>query len=152
MRKYWILGSLLVVIALFVGGFVLVGDQTRSSDPKGVIPVAATKPVELIGNWTQTNGTPSLSMTATITDGKIVIDMHLANDEGGTYWIGSFDTGKHTSSNFTVTSAGDVAKMSTMLLASQAMTKTFTYDNGVLSFDFSMMGVTRTVHLQRSSE
>lgn len=150
MKKYWILLSFTAALAMFVGGFFLVSD--RSSDPRGVVSVAAVKPVELIGTWSQSNADSSLSMTATVTDGKIIIDMHLAGDEGGTYWIGTFDTGKHTTSNFTVTSNGDVAAMSTMLLASQAKTKTFTYDNGDLSFDFSMMGVTRTIHLQRSSE
>jgi hypothetical protein len=90
-------------------------------------------------------------MTATIDSGNIHIDLS-TGDTSGIYWIGTFPVEKILSDGFTVTSAGDTQAMESDLFASQDSTKTFTYKNGVLSFQFSILGTTRTVHLQRSAE
>lgn len=149
-KKLWIPMSLLVALVLFVGGFVLVSDQTRNSDPRGVVPAAAASPVSMIGTWTQTN-TEGTTATAVISNGKISIQIS-DGDTSGLYWTGTFPVSSITSQSFSVTSTGDTAEMETSLLASEAKTKTFTYNNGVLSYEFSILGTTTTIHLQRSSE
>jgi hypothetical protein len=149
-KTYWVAVSLVAALALFVGGFVLVGDNTRTTDPRGVVPVAAATMVDMNGTWNQTDES-SITMTATITGGKISIDMN-TGDTSGVYWLGTFPVGKILADGFTVTSAGDTQAMESDLYASQDSTKTFTYKNGVLSFQFSILGTTRTVHLQRSAE
>jgi hypothetical protein len=93
------------------------------------------------------------TMTAIITDGKISIDIDLVGQNTtGLYWSGSFDTRVRTNSVFNINSTGDRALMDAKLFASQDANKIFSYKNGDLSFQFSMLGMTSTVHLSRSSE
>lgn len=148
MKKTWVLVSLLGALVLFVGGFVLVGDHTRTSDPRGVEPVAAVQTINFVGTWNQVKGVDGTSMTAVVTaDGKISIDMH-SDPVSGSYWQGSFNT-------TSVSGASSLELISTAdgdPQLSRDKTKVFTYANGVLSFTFSILGHTNTIELQRSSE
>jgi hypothetical protein len=145
MRKiHWTVWSLFAAIALFAGGFVLVGDHTRTSDPRGISAVANVQPVNLVGTWNQKSGDGGVTMTATITsDGKISIGMS-SDVISGAYWAGTFKTSS--------TDGQIVSKADGDPQLSQDTTKTFTYKDGDLSFEFSMLGNSATVHLQRSAE
>lgn len=147
-KKHWVIVSLLAALALFVGGFVLVGENTRTADPRGIVPVAQVQTVNFVGTWNQLKGVDGTSMTATITpDGKISIEMH-SDPISGSYWQGSFNTTSVTGASsvqITSTSDGDPQ-------LAKPGTKVFTYANGVLSFEFSILGHTNTIELQRSAE
>jgi hypothetical protein len=143
-KKHWVFVSLLAALALFVGGFVLVGNLTRTTDPRRISAAAVVKSVSMVGTWTQTNSVDGILMTAVImADGKISIDMN-SDPVAGAYWVGSFQTSA-IDGNIVSTAYGDPQ-------LSQDTNKTFTYNDGDLSFQFSMLGQTATIHLQRSSE
>lgn len=108
-----------------------------------------TVPANLLGKWEQVNGgIPGVIMTAKITSNKIEITRTMG-DTSALYWIGTFDTSKKLAETFTTISKGDTARMANEFYASLDSTKTFDYDRGDLSFRFSMMGITTTVHLQK---
>jgi hypothetical protein len=129
--------SLIAAFLAIVGGFALSGDHARTSDTRGI--VAAVRPVTMVGSWNQTSGMSGVTMTATVTpEGTISISMN-----GEAYWAGSFKT--TSASSITSTADGEPQM-------SQDSTKNFTYNNGDLSFPFSILGQTATIHLQRSSK
>lgn len=65
----------------------------------------------------------------------------------GLYWAGDFDFGSDISSNEVVTSEVDESQMGRGLLTSGSSTKEFTYEDGSIFFEFSIMGVTETIEL-----
>lgn len=153
MNKKTIYLLISAVMALFIGGFFLVGDFEKGSNSSGMVPVAAASMVDMNGTWTQTaSGFTTITMTATISDGEISIDEQDGSNLSGLYWKGTFPVSTILSDGFSVTSAGDTDAMNASLLASLDKTKTFSYKDGDLTFSFSMVGMTTTVHLQRSSE
>lgn len=100
-------------------------------------------PVDLSGTWHQTTADHSkMNMVAEITDDHIQITMYM-NDFHGLYWDGSFDTSKSTTNSFKITSVSEEQVLS------QDKTKIFTYKNGELSYQFTMLGQTNTVHLSK---
>lgn len=109
-------------------------------------------PVDLSGDWHQSkSGIPGAVMDAHISDGKIRIDVTMSGSTNGLYWLGTFDTGPVIVSTFQDTSVGDTAAMANSMFASQDSSKVFTYTNGVLSFPYSIMGVSTTVEMTRTS-
>lgn len=147
---------LVLAIVVAAGLFISMNHKTSTTSAPKVASVSVAQdesgPVSLNGTWTQSSsGISDIKMTASVSDDKISITMNTGSDSG-TYWVGSFDTLLTKSQSFTVTSAGDVSAMESDLLASQDLSKIFTYKNGDLSFPFSIMGVNTTVHLQRSSQ
>lgn len=138
-KKPLVLLSLIAAFALVVGGFALVGAHSRTSDSRGIVAAAHFQPVSMVGSWDQTSGMNDVTMAATVTpDGTISILMN-----GEPYWAGSFKT---------TSAASIVSKADGQPQLSQDSVKTFTYNNGDLSFQFSILGQTATVHLQRSSK
>ncbi len=106
---------------------------------------APKTPVNLIGSWHQTPGdnTP-VNMAAEISNNHIQIMMSSGMIVvNGLYWDGTFDTSSHMTNSFKV----DSVVMETGL--SQDHFKTFNYDNGVLSYEFEMLGKDYTVHMSR---
>lgn len=147
---------LVLAIVVAAGLFISTNHKSSTISAHKVVSVSVAQdesgPVSLNGTWTQSSsGIPDIKMTASVSDDRISITMNTGSDSG-TYWVGSFDTLLTKSQSFTVTSAGDVSAMESDLLASQDSSKVFTYKNGDLSFPFSIMGVSTTVHLQRSSQ
>ncbi|WP_276888175.1 hypothetical protein [Faecalibaculum rodentium] len=65
------------------------------------------------------------------------------------YWKGDAPEEAKESGPLKWTSQGDREAMDSSLLASQDSTKEFTLDNGVLSYEASAMGVTKTVELKK---
>lgn len=111
-----------------------------------------SRPVQLIGTWNQTSGMPGTTMTAVVSPEKIeIFVVMVGQNTSGLYWSGTLDTIVRMGPEFTLNSTGDTKLMATKLFASQDGSKTFTYKDGELSFQFSMLGVTSTVHLTRSS-
>jgi hypothetical protein len=110
-------------------------------------------PKSLVGNWYQTeNGIDGIIMSASVNrNNTIQINMETRDSGGGIYWMGSFDSGNSPKTSFTTVSLADPDAMKWEIFSSQDQTKSFTYKNGDLSYKFSMMGTTTTVHLRKPS-
>jgi len=108
---------------------------------------AAVEPVDLTGEWKQTNSNdPESFQSATITGDTIEVYWN-ATDSKSLYWAGSVEQGDGDS--FSWDSVNDTSKTESSLLASSDDTKTFTYENGELSYDVTAMGTTMTVRLAK---
>ena len=89
-------------------------------------------------------------MEAEIKDGTITI--YLVNKKEDTkmlYWQGTVPTPDTTEDKYDFTSEADTEALSQSLLGSQDKTKDFKYENGVLSFDFTALGTTKTIKMER---
>lgn len=65
------------------------------------------------------------------------------------YWAGSFDAPTTADEPYTWESENDKDQTDMAILASGDDTKTFTYQDGVISYEVSAMGVTQTVKLEK---
>jgi hypothetical protein len=129
------------------------GDAGGSAKGEDATPAAAaTKTPEpapnLTGKWEQSNKKSEDSyQAATIKGDTIVIDW--VSDGGDTtslYWAGSFEAPTEAG-HYSWKSQNDTTKTANALLASSDKTKTFTYDNGEISYKVSALGTTTTVRL-----
>jgi hypothetical protein len=147
MRKYLI--SILGIAALAVATFLLTGAFVSDATPKSASNRIVT------GEYHQvSNGIKGTYMSAVVTNDRIVVTLKLdSGEEGdsdatGTFWDGTFDTSS-TLDSFTVVSDPDLEHLNTSILGSSEDSKEFTYKNGDLSFQFSMLGLNTTVHLSK---
>ena len=115
-------------------------------------PAEQKKPLDLTGKWHATNSgdEAAATMEAEIKDGTITI--YLVNKKEDTkmlYWQGTVPTPDTTEDKYDFTSEADTEALSQSLLGSQDKTKDFKYENGVLSFDFTALGTTKTIKMER---
>ncbi|WP_105036872.1 hypothetical protein [Cryobacterium aureum] len=108
-------------------------------------------PLDLTGEWKQTNSNSDDSyQAATITGEQITVDWVNGTDSTtAVYWIGSYAAPTEDTESYSWDSQGDVAQMETALLASGDTAKSFTYKDGVLSYELTAMGVTVNVEMTR---
>ena len=115
---------------------------------------ATAEPPVLTGDWTQSNSNSETSyQVATITDDTI--EVYWYSTEGNTkalYWAGTFVAPETVDEPYSWDSANDTEKTGSAILASGAETKTFTYQDGQISYEVSAMGVTTTVTLEKNAE
>lgn len=144
-----VLGIVVGIILVFVGHGNAAIAATNNTPAHAVL--------SLNGHWKQTkSGIPGVVMDATIENDTIQVNITMPSNESsrsdvsGLYWTGTFNTGGDNLSPFSVTSVGDTGAMDEAMFGSQDSSKVFYYNNGVLSFPFSMMGVSTTVELSRS--
>ena len=105
-------------------------------------PVTAA---DLNGTWASTS-TDGPTFEATISDN--LIEMNLVNgDTKALYWKGTFPVPETVTEGTVITSAADTEALSSSMLGSQDPSKNFTHTGGKLKFDFSALGVTKTVEL-----
>lgn len=129
-------GICAVITAIFLGAWALNTDRSNAAN---------SSPVNLIGSWHEvTSDKTHTNMTALISADHIDVSMDL-NDVTDLYWTGTFNTNE-TSNSFSVTS---VVEPNAEDHLSQSVSKIFNYKNGVLSYQFTMLGVTSTIHLSR---
>lgn len=129
-------------------------DNTGDADTKADSPSAAPEeaeeapePVDLTGEWKQSNSNdPESFQSATITAETIEVYWN-APDSKSLYWAGTVEVPADGSTLFTFDSVNDKTKTDSALLASGDDTKTFTFENGELSYDVSALGTTMTVRL-----
>ncbi|RAZ30568.1 hypothetical protein [Microbacterium sp. SMR1] len=128
-------------------------DSSAQSEPAATEPAQeeAPEPVDLTGEWMQSNSGDGQSyQAATVADGVISIDW--VNDEDqsrAVYWVGTYEAPADAATSFSWDSVNDHSKTDSALLASSDETKTFKYVDGILSYDVTAMGVTRTVELKK---
>lgn len=106
---------------------------------------------DLSGTWKQTNSNSEDSyQEATITGDTI--EIYWVSDGGDTkslYWAGSYEAPSEAVTSYSWVSENDRSKTDTALLASQDDTKTFTYEDGVISYSASLLGTTATIKLEK---
>ena len=109
------------------------------------------KPVDLTGDWKQVNNNSEDSyQRATIRDGQI--EIFWVNESGESeslYWAGTYATPETAEEPYTWDSVNDKEKTNSSLLASGDDTKTFTYEDGQISYSASAFGTTQTVRLEK---
>jgi len=110
---------------------------------------ANPNPASLTGEWHQVNSNADGWMTASISGESIQVNLR-SRSSSSIFWMGSFDTSRKPVGKFKVVSLGDQDAMKWQITASTEPKKTFTYDNGVLSFKFSAMGSSTIVHMIKS--
>ena len=132
----------LALLAMIVSIFTLAacGDTHGASSSKN--------PSSLVGEWRQVNSNPNGWMTASISGESIQVNL-VSRDSSSIFWLGSFDTNRTPIGKFKVVSLGDQDAMKLMIAASSESKKTFTYNNGDLSFEFSALGSSTTVHMKK---
>ena len=109
----------------------------------------APQPPDLTGEWVQVNNdTEDSYQTATITADTITVNWVMP-DTTALYWAGSFEAPTTADEPYTWDSANDTEQTANALLASPDETKTFTYEDGQISYSVSAMGVTTTVKLEK---
>lgn len=107
----------------------------------------APAPVDLTGEWKQTNSNDAESFqSATITGDTIEVFWN-APDAKSLYWAGTVEVPEDGATSFTWDSANDKSKTDSAIMASGDDTKTFTYENGELSYEVTALGTTMTVRL-----
>lgn len=108
--------------------------------------------LSLDGTWQATNSAdPATStMEAEIKDGTITIYLvSVKEDTKMLYWQGTIPAPDTTDDKYNFTSEADAEALSKSIMGSQDKTKDFKYENGVLSFDFTAMGTTKTIKMER---
>lgn len=106
---------------------------------------------DLTGVWTQVDASDSYQQ-ATIQGDTIEINWISSDGTSALYWAGSFTSPENSAEPYSWTSNNDTSKTSGALLASGDATKEFTYENGTISYEVSMMGVTTTLQLEKTGE
>lgn len=125
--------------------------EAVSSEPEST-PEPTPDPVpDLTGVWTQVDAGDSYQQ-ATIQGDTIEINWIGTDGTSALYWAGSFTAPSTADEPYTWTSANDTSRTSGALMASSDETKDFTYEDGKISYSVSMMGVTKTVQLEKTGE
>jgi hypothetical protein len=125
------------------------GSNGANTTPTQGSQVEQQAPV-LDGKWRQVgHGEGEDGMIGTV-DGDMIALWISGDGNQYTYWCGTFEAPKDSKA-YTFTSKADKANM-TGLLASQDDSKEFSYENGKITFKFSMRGETTDVVMEQVSE
>ena len=73
----------------------------------------------------------------------------MSKDTKSLYWAGSYIAPESAVTEYSWTSENDTEKTGSALLASGDDTKEFTYKDGVISYEASAMGTTKTMKLTK---
>lgn len=133
-----------------------VSTDTNSAD--ATTPVAATtiatseapKAPDLAGGWVQSNKASEDSYQQATIEGK-TISIDWISDGGKTkavYWVGTFVAPKDAAA-YSWESVRDAAATDNALMASTDDTKKFSYKDGVITYEVSALGMTKSVDLKR---
>lgn len=109
------------------------------------------QPTDLSGVWASEENEGSYQ-EAIITDSTIEINW--ISDGGKTrsiYWVGSYEAPTEAIDEHSWISERDKEKTDSALLASTDDTKTFSYKNGIISYEVSALGTSTTLNLSQTS-
>lgn len=109
------------------------------------------KKLDLAGDWKQSNsGSDESYQIATIQNDVIEIFWYSEEDETkALYWSGTYIAPEDATEPYIWNSENDKEKTDGALMASGDDTKTFTYENGEISYEVSALGITQTVRLEK---
>lgn len=143
----------IVVVALF--GLALAGCSTGSPvTTEGSTAADPSRPLDLTGEWKQSNSGSTDSWQAGTISAESM-EINWISDGGDTkslYWAGTYVAPTSPADTYSWESANDTEKTAGALLASTAATKTFEYEDGVISYEVSLMGTTTIVRLEREAQ
>lgn len=147
--------KVLLGAAMICLGLVLVGCSGESSSgetTQNTIVAEEPKAPDLTGDWRQVNNASEDSyQIATITDDTIEVYWFTPeNETKALYWAGTYTAPETDDEPYTWDSENDTEKTDSALLASDADTKTFTYENEQISYDVTALGMTQTVRLEKT--
>lgn len=129
------------------------GQTEQGSAPQEAQQEQKAEALNLDGTWKSVNNESDDAWQEAVIDGD-AITINWVSDGGDTkslYWAGTVDPtdGKTVEDVFAWESVNDTEQTSKALLASGDDTKKFTYENGQISYEASVMGTTKTVRLER---
>lgn len=140
-----------IALVLLVVSFTLSGCSSTAVDDADAVAqqdvvVATTKEAPVLswdGVWVTDPVTPGMEVTI---KGALITVKLVDEDTKSLFWQGSWDSAAKATDGAEMVSKADVEALSSSIMGSSEKTKPFTYEDGVLSFDFSMMGTTKNVH------
>ena len=103
---------------------------------------------DLTGEWEAAGDSGESYQVATITEDTITIYWS-SEDASALYWAGSFVPPTSADEPYTWESVNDTEQTDHAIMASTDDTKTFTYEDGKISYEVSAFGVTGTVSLEK---
>ena len=124
------------------------GESAPAEDP------AEETILNLEGEWKQVNSASEDSyQIATIGGDEITVYWFDATtDTKSLYWAGTYVAPTEPGDTYSWESANDTEQTSMALMASPDEIKEFTYKDGQLQYDVSMMGSTQTVKLEMNEQ
>lgn len=117
------------------------------STPTSAPASAPEEPTMLNLDGTWKGGDPDFLFVATIKNDTITMDIQMGDNTKALYWQGTFVS--EPGDGETVVSNADKEALNSSLLGSTEDTKEFVTGAGTITFDFGMMGVTKTVNLEK---
>lgn len=136
-----------VAIALVLATYNL-AHYLGPNEASAATPTATTS-TTLTGTWHQKgSGLEGSIMTANITNGDIQINI-ARPDGSGIYWLGTFEGDQDAKGQFAITSLADQDAMNYEVFASQDKSKLFSYQNGELTFPYSVHETSTIIHLTK---
>lgn len=136
-----------LLFALTLGFSISACNSKKDSSP---LPSPAAPP-DLAGQWKQINSNSEDSYHGAIIDGD-VIEIYWVSDGGDTrslYWSGTYDAPLTAEEPYSWNSKKDEEKTKHAMMSSQDDNKTFTYENGQISYSASILGTTSKVRLEK---
>jgi|GEM_PF-227363 hypothetical protein len=112
---------------------------------------AQATPLDLTGEWKQVNNSSKDSYQAATISGDTIEVYWIDTDTQSLYWAGTYVAPESSGQSYSWDSVNDKDKTSSALLASGDDTKTFTYNDGQISYSVTAMGMTQTVKLEKQS-
>ena len=147
--------SLMLCAALCLSLSACGGAPSEAAPASGGSAAAASSSApaaaDLTGDWKQVNAASEDSYQVATIQGD-TIEIYWVTESADTkslYWAGTFVAPETADEPYTWESANDTEKTGSALLASGDETKTFTYQDGQISYDVSAMGMTQTVRLEK---
>jgi len=130
------------IAAVLTIAFTSSDDPTVHYDPAQVTTAPAVPVGDVNGSWSaDSDGT---TFQADVANGTITIKM-VKGDTSLLYWYGSF-TGQSMNNQTVISDKLDINEM----VMSGADSKTFVIHDGVMTFEFKAMGMTKTVDLSHA--
>lgn len=145
--------ALLLSVLLFLGSGFLYSRTDPSIGGAGFLRYVLrdrTVPPDLWGEWRDTNGDED-SFHGIFISGD-TIEVYWVTEGGlstSLYWAGTFEAPPDGKEPYTWESTCDEERTSAAQLAANENTKTFTYSNGVLSYEASILGVSTTIETRK---
>lgn len=148
------------ILAILLAGMMAIsatacgGSNDSSSDPDSASNSSEQleepeEPTDLTGTWKSEENDGSYQEAVITTDR---IEINWVSDGGDTksiYWIGTYEAPTEAVDEYSWTSERNKEETDTALLASTDDTKDFTYKDGVISYEASALGTTKTVELTK---
>ena len=148
------------ILAILLAGMIAIsatacgGSNDSSSDPDSASNSSEQleepeEPTDLTGTWKSEENDGSYQEAVITTDR---IEINWVSDDGDTksiYWIGTYEAPTEAVDEYSWTSERNKEETDTALLASTDDTKDFTYKDGVISYEASALGTTKTVELTK---